>query len=136
SSSPAWPELEGTVKADSLALGPVTLVKASATVRIVKTGAEITGLDAEVLGGRVHGSGTLHTGDKPDYALEGQFEKLVPEEVGTLLGLHWSGGMLDANGKVELAGFTDKDLTSSAKGTMHLAWRHGEMSGPAAAERG
>jgi hypothetical protein len=129
-SSPVWPEFEGTVKADSLMLGSVTLVKASATVRIVKTGAEITGLDAGILGGRVHGSGTLRTGDKPDYALEGQFEKLVPDEVGTLLGLHWSGGMLDADGKVELAGFTDKDLTSSAKGTMHLAWKHGVMSGP------
>jgi hypothetical protein len=131
-SAPVWPALEGTVQADSLILGPVTLARPSATLRILSTGAEITGLDAEMLGGRVHGSGTLHTGNKPDYSLEGQFEKLSPAEVGKLLGVHWSGGELDADGKVELSGFTDKDLTASAKGTLHFAWRHGVMSGPAA----
>jgi len=68
----------------------------------------------------VHGSGTLHTGNKPDYSLEGQFEKLSPAEVGkSCSGVHWSGGELDADGKVELSGFTDKDLTASAKGTLH-----------------
>jgi hypothetical protein len=133
SSAPVWPEFEGTVQADSLVLGAVTLVKPSATLRIRSTGAEITGLDAEMLGGRVHGSGVVHTGDKPDYSLEGQFEKLSPADVGELLGLKWSGGMMDADGKVELSGFTDKDLTASAKGTVHFAWRHGTMSGPAAA---
>jgi hypothetical protein len=131
-SAPVWPALEGTVQADSLILGPVTLARPSATLRILSTGAEITGLDAEMLGGRVHGSGTLHTGNKPDYSLEGQFEKLSPAEVGKLLGVHWSGGELDTDGKVELSGFTDKDLTASAKGTLHFAWRHGVMSGPAA----
>lgn len=135
-STPVWPELEGTVTADSLILGPVTLTKPSATLSILKTGAEITGLDAGILGGRVHGSGALHTGDKPDYVLEGQFERLSPEDVGKLLGLRWSGGVMDADGKVELAGFTDKDLTSSANGTMHFAWRHGVMSDPEAAEHG
>ncbi|MGD0893390.1 MAG: AsmA family protein [Terracidiphilus sp.] len=132
-SAPVWPELEGSVKADSLILGPVTLAKPEATLRISTTGAEITGLDAGILGGRVHGSGTLHTGDKPSYELEGQFEKLSPAEVGKLLGLRWSGGTMDADGKVELSGFTDKALTSSAAGTVHLAWRHGVMSVPATA---
>ncbi|MGD0737420.1 MAG: AsmA family protein [Terracidiphilus sp.] len=132
STAPVWPELDGTVRADSLILGPVTLVKPSATLRILSTGAEITGLDAEMLGGRVYGSGMLHTGDKPDYSLEGKFEKLSPAKVGELLGLKWSGGVMDADGKVELSGFTDKDLTASANGTVHFAWRHGTMSLPAA----
>jgi hypothetical protein len=135
-SAPVWPELQGTVKADSLILGPVTLTRPEATLRILSTGAEITGLDAEILGGRVHGSGALHSGDKPEYELQGQFEKMSPAEVGKLLGLHWSGGAMDADGKVELSGFTDKDLTSSAAGTVHLAWKHGVMSTPAAAGHG
>ena len=136
SSAPVWPPLEGTVKADWLLLGPVTLAEPWATLRILNTGAEITGLDAGILGGRVHGSGMVHTGVKPAYELEGQFEKLSPAEVGKLLGLRWSGGTMDADGKVELSGFTDKDLTASAKGTVHFAWRHGTMSGPGAAGRG
>ena len=42
-----------------------------------------------------------------------------------LLGLRWSGGSFDGNGKVELSGFTDKDLAASAKGALHFEWEHG-----------
>ncbi|MGA2049889.1 MAG: AsmA family protein, partial [Terracidiphilus sp.] len=50
STAAAWPALEGTVKADSLILGPVTLTNATAMLRILDTGAEITGLEADLLG--------------------------------------------------------------------------------------
>jgi uncharacterized protein involved in outer membrane biogenesis len=120
------------VKADSLILGPVTLRDASATLRILQAGAEITGLDAGLLAGRVHGSGTLRTDaserGKPSYALEGQFERLSSVAVGKLLGMRWTGGNLDADGKIDLSGFTDKDLTGSAKGTLHFEWRHGAIN--------
>jgi AsmA family len=132
SPAPVWPELEGTVKADSLILGPVTLEKPSATVRILNNGAEITGLNAGILGGQVHGTGTLSTGDAnhrlPDYALTGTFEKLSPVAVGQLLGQHWPAGVLNAGGKIELSGFTGKDLASSAKGNLHFEWRHGALT--------
>jgi len=136
SAAPAWPHLEGTVTADSLVLGPVKLRGATATLRIVETGAEITGLDADLLGGHVHGGGTLQTATgegKPAYTLEGHFEKLSPAEVGQLLGMHWSGGDFAADGKIDLAGFTDEDLTASVKGTVHFDWRRGAVggSGPA-----
>jgi hypothetical protein len=135
SSAPAWPQLEGTVQADSLILGPVTLREASATLSVLPAGAEITGLDAALLGGRVHGSGTLRTvasnKSRPSYALEGNFQKLSPAAVGRLLGLRCSGGAIDAGGKIELSGFTDKDLADSVKGTLHFDWRHGAASLPA-----
>jgi hypothetical protein len=154
SATPAWPELEGTVKADSFVLGPVTLKEASAVLRILPAGAEIISLDAGLLGGRVHGSGTLHaTGagqvssgqassgqarpgqarpsqGKPNYTLDAHFEKLSPAGVGKLLGLRWSGGDFDGDGKIALSGFTDKDLISSAQGTLHFEWRHGAVDGP------
>jgi hypothetical protein len=140
SSAQAWPQLEGTVKADSLILGPVTLREASAMLRVLPTGAEITGLDAGLLGGRVHGSGTLRTAGtdqgKPSYTLEGQFEKLSPAAVGQLLGLRWSGGNFDADGKIDLSGFTDKDLAGSAKGRLHFEWRHGAVGSPGGPQRG
>jgi hypothetical protein len=135
STAPAWPPLEGTVNADSLILGPVTLREASATLRVLPTGADITGFDAGLLGGRVHGSGTLRTAGtgqgKPSYVLEGKFEKLNPAAVGQLVGLRFSGGAIDADGKIELSGFTDKDLAASAKGTLRFEWRHGTVSAPA-----
>jgi hypothetical protein len=131
SSAAAWPPLEGTVKADLFTVGPVTLTSASANIHILPTGADITALEADLFGGRLHGGGTLRTATdegKPAYTLEGQFEKLNPARVGPLLGLKWSGGTLDANGKINLAGFTDKDLAASAKGSLHFEWSHGGVS--------
>jgi hypothetical protein len=134
SSAPVWPDLEGTVKADSLILGPVTLRDASAELSVLPTGAEIKGLDASLLGGRVHGSGTLRTAatdqGKPSYTLEGKFEKLSPAAVGQLLRLHFTGGSLDAEGKIDLSGFSGKDLADSAKGALHFEWRNGSAAAP------
>jgi len=135
SPAPAWPQLEGSVKADSLILGPVTLRDASASLRVLPSGAEITGLDAGLLGGRVHGSGTLRTAGtdqaKPSYTLVGHFERLNATAVGQLLGMRWSGskqgGDFDADGKIDLSGFTENDLASSAKGTLRFEWRHGAV---------
>jgi len=132
SSAPAWPPLEGTVKADSLILGPVTLTNATATLRILDTGAEITGLEADLLGGHVRGGGTLHTPDadqaKPGYTLEGHFVKLNPVAVGQLLGLNWSGRSFNADGRIDLSGFTEKDLAASARGTLQFDWQRGAMT--------
>lgn len=136
SAAPAWPPLEGTVKADSLILGPVTLKGATAELSIGENGVEIAGLDADLLGGRVHGRGTLRAPGadqaKPVYTLEGHFEKLSPAAVGQLLGLHWTGRIFNADGKIELSGFTGKDLAASVKGALHFDWQHGAMEGSAA----
>ncbi len=132
-SAPAWPRLEGTVKADSLALGPVTLLEASAALKIEPTSVEITSLDAGLLGGRLHLSGSFgipqSDQDKPVYTLDAQCTKLKPAAVGALLGERWSGAGLYLAGKVELSGYTGKDLARSAKGALHLDWKHGSVSG-------
>jgi hypothetical protein len=137
SSAPPWPQLEGEVKANSLIMGPVTLRELSAVVRILPTGAEIGGFGAGVLGGHVDGSATLRKAatdrDKPAYTLEGRFSKLNASAVGQLLGQHWSGGTFDANGKIDLSGYTGKDLASSAKGALHFEWGHGAIGGQVAA---
>jgi hypothetical protein len=130
--TPAWPILEGTVKADSLILGPVTLHQPEATLRTLADGAEITAFNAILLGGHLHGTGAYHAAatakDKPSYALEAQCDKLSPPVLGQLLGLRFSGGTLDANGKIELTGFTAADLATSAKGALHFEWQHGSVA--------
>jgi hypothetical protein len=130
--TPAWPSLEGTVKADSLVLGPVTFHQPVATLHTLTDGAEITAFDATLLGGRVHGTGKYHAAatakDKPSYALEAQFDKLSPPAVGQLLGLRFSGGTFDGNGKLELTGFATADLVASAKGVFHFDWQHGSVA--------
>ncbi len=134
--APPWPELEVTVKADSLVLGPLTLRAPTAMLRTKADGAGISGFDASLLGGAIHGSGSFKAAatpkDKPIYQLEGHFEKLNPQAVGQLVGQRWSGGPLDGDGKLELAGFTGSDLAGSASGTLHFEWQHGAISGPGA----
>ena len=128
----AWPQLEGTVKAESLILGPVTLHEPVAAVSTLAYGAEIAAIDAGLLGGRVHGIGTYHAAasskDKPSYEFEGRLEKLSPPAVGKLLGLRSTGSVFDGNGKIELSGFTGGDLAASAKGALHFEWRHGSVA--------
>ena len=134
--APAWPELNGTVTADSLVLGPVTLQDAAATVHVTSTGVEIAGLDARLLGGQMHVSGSLTTAtgqSKPAYTLQAHFDKLKPAQVGQLLGQHWSGADFIADGKIALSGFTAPDLAASAKGILHFDWRRGAIdAGPVA----
>jgi hypothetical protein len=129
----AWPRMEGAVNADSLIIGPVTMHSAMATVRVSDDGAEITGLDAAFLGGHVAGVANFHAAANsqsvPSYSFSGRFENLSPQAVGQLVGAHWSGGGFDAEGKIELSGYTAKDLAASAKGTMHFEWKHGAISG-------
>jgi hypothetical protein len=133
-SAPVWPHLDGTVKADTLILGPVTLKNATAVLRLVPTGAEITSLDATLLGGSLHGAGTLVTGDKPAYTLSGEFKKLNPVAVGQLLGENWRGGAFNANGNIELFGYAGKDLAGSAKGALHFDWQRGAVGAGGAAK--
>jgi hypothetical protein len=130
--APAWPQMNGTVKAESFHLGPVTLRNAAASVSTLANGAEIDSFDATLLGGRVHASGSYRAAatakDKPSYELEGQFDKLSPPLVGQLLGLRSTGGAFNGTGKIALTGFTGDDLSASAKGSLHFEWQRGTVA--------
>jgi hypothetical protein len=130
--APAWPQMDGTVRAESLILGPVTLHEPVVAVSMLANGAQITALDAGLLGGRIHATGAYHAAatakDKPSYEFEGQLEKLSPPAVGKLLGLRSTGSAFNGNGKIELTGFTGSDLAASAKGALHFEWQHGSIA--------
>jgi hypothetical protein len=122
-----FPRAEGSVKANSLTLGPVTLSDVDAAIETTPIGFEIAGLNAGLLGGRMHAAGTLETGDKPVYALACDFTALSPAALGTLLGLNFTGAALNGNGNIELSGFSSKELAASAKGALHFDWRRGAI---------
>jgi hypothetical protein len=129
SSAPPWPQLEGTVTADSLILGPVTLQGVSTSLRIVPSGAEISNFDASVFGGTVNLAGSLTKPatdrDKLAYSFDGDFQRLNATDVGRLLGLRWTGEALSGSGNLDLTGYTGDDLAASAKGTLHFEVRRG-----------
>jgi hypothetical protein len=129
-SAPIWPRIDGTVQADSLILGQVKLLNAAISLRIRPTEAEFTRIDANLFGGQVHATGKLTNGDKPGYTFDGTVTKLNGSALCQLLSLQCTGGPIDGTGKVELSGFTDKDLASSATGTLHFDWRHGAVGDP------
>lgn len=132
STAPPWPRLEGTVTADSLVLGAVTLQGFTVAVRVLPTGAQITSLDAGLLGGNLHATGSIdkpaNDKDKPDYTFEGDFQNLNSADLGRLLGLRWTGDTLSGNGKVELSGYTAEDLGASAKGALQFEARRGAIA--------
>ncbi len=131
SASPPWPALEGTVKADSLVLGPFTLENVSAALRVLPTGVEISSLDAGLFDGSIHVAGSLdkpaNDEDKPSYTFEGGFEKLDVTSIGALIGVRWAGAPLDGTGKIELSGYTGKELAASAHGALHFECRRGAI---------
>jgi hypothetical protein len=133
SAGASWPYAEGTVKAETLVLGPLTLHDARAAVRIAANGVEIPSYEAKLLGGSVNGNGLINPAggdrDKPGYTIGATFEKLNPAEVGELAGSHWKGGELEIDGKVELSGFTGADLAKSAHGLLHFDWKRGSVAG-------
>jgi hypothetical protein len=134
SSVSAWPRLNGTVKAGSLVLGPVTLEDAVVTFRVLPTGAEFTSIEARLLGGQLNAAGTLVSGDKPAYTMQGTFEKLTGPALCEVLNLRCTGGPIDGNGKIALTGFAGADLASSATGALQFDWRHGGVNAASPAQ--
>jgi len=128
SPTPSWPRLNGSVKAGSLVLGPVALADAAVSFRILPTSAEFTSIETGMLGGQLHATGTIASGDKPAYTVEGTFEKLTGPALCEVLNLRCTGGPIDGNGKIALTGFAGADLASSANGTLHFVWRHGAIN--------
>jgi hypothetical protein len=133
SSSPAWPPLVGSVKVASLKVGPVRLQDALVTLKIDSTGATLSSVDAGILGGEVHASGSFKRPEtdqgRPAYVFDAKFSRLNSAAVGKLLDMSWSGGPFDAAGKVEMAGLSARGLATSAKGTLHFTWRDGSVGG-------
>lgn len=130
SQHPVWPRIDMVLVADSLTLGPITFHSASAITHMHAEKVDITGLDAALLGGQVHISGVATNGDKPAYTLEGTYKNVSASGVCQLLNLQSGRGTLDGDGKITLSGFTDKDLASSASGTLHFDWKQGSVSAP------
>jgi hypothetical protein len=129
----SWPRVEGTAKAETLVLGPVTMHDANAALRLTDAGVEIASYDAVLLDGHVNGNGLITPAggdrDKPGYTIGATFDKLNPAAVGELAGSHWKGGELEIDGKVVLSGFAGTDLASSAHGTFHFDWKRGSVAG-------
>jgi hypothetical protein len=139
SAEPAkWPEIAVNVQADSLLLGPVTLLKPELQLRVKAGEVVVEDWAAGLLGGSAKGKGHFAwNDDKPEYALEGSFTHINGSSLGTLAESRWTGGTIDGDGKISLSGETSKLLSGSAAGEVHFDWQHGAIvlgDKPASAE--
>lgn len=125
SSPAAWPHLTGTLDVNTLILGPVKLGNVHVEANLASSAVELTSFHADLLGGSVEGKGAITSGAAPSYTFEATLQGLNGPAVCDLLALQCSGGQLTAHGKVELTGFSDRDLAASAKGTLHFEWHRG-----------
>ena len=128
-SHPVWPELGAAVNVGTLILGPVKLQKVTAGLAIHSDSAQLNALDATFFGGSLHLTGTATNGLQPTYELSGTLAKADPKALCGFFDLSCGGGPMDVSGKVALAGYTAKDLSTSAAGTIHLDWANGTMKG-------
>lgn len=137
--TPAWPVAEGTVRAEALTLGPVVLHTVSATLRLHDNRVEIDRLEAGLLGGVLTLNGAIDGAtaqQKPVYTLAGRLDRLNPNAVAALMGLHATGGSFTGDGKITLSGFTGAELAASARGSLNFDWRKGSIAAaPAAINR-
>ena len=126
-----WPKLQGTIQAESVTLGPITLTAPRMDLTLEGDKATITNIDAGLLGGTVHANGTYEfTDNKPHYDLTIATTNIKPSELTLthLLSQNLSGAPLDINGQIKLTGFTSADLTASATGTLHFDWKNGAIT--------
>jgi len=136
--APPWPRARGAATAGSLVLGPVKLKKVAAALAIDPDEVDASNLQANLLGGRVQLTGTLHKPstdqEKPSYSLAGDFESIDAKALGQLLGVRWTGSPISGSAKVDLTGYTAADLAASAKGTLHIETRSGSITALAKAQ--
>jgi len=136
SEKPKWPAAILDVQAESLVLGPATLLNPAIRMRTDGSDIVLENWETALLGGTAKGQGRFSwTSDGLKYALEGDFTKLSAVSLGTILqgateddaSAGWSGGPLSGHASIELSGLTDKQLAASASGTAHFSWPHGSL---------
>jgi len=126
---PKWPEAAVTVQADSLTLGPATLLKPTARMRFKSSEIVMEDWTAGLLNGSANGTGHIAwAAGKPEYTFDGNFSKIDGTALGSLLSASWEGGAVSGKGSVKLSGLAAKELASSATGELTFDWPHGAIA--------
>ncbi|MGI8771601.1 MAG: AsmA family protein [Acidobacteriaceae bacterium] len=128
-STAAWPALEGSVRVDRLSAGKLLLHNATADVAINNDTVRILSLSARTLGGTVHGAGSMPLGGRKPSTAEVQLSRVNADDLASLFGEQWGGGVVDLSTRLRLSGSTAADLAKSAQGTFRLDWSNGGWGG-------
>ena len=123
-----WPEMEGTVHADSFTLGRLVLRNATASIAVSGGETRIENLDAQALGGSLHAQGAITMqGAVPHYNLFAVLTNAGAAEIGGLFAEDWGAGTLTLSSQVQLDGAEAAQLLTSAVGQFHGEWSRGGL---------
>lgn len=123
-----WPRFAGSLHIDTLSLNgggtaSLTLHNAAASLEASGDALTIDSLAAEVLGGRLQASGTVHeTGGMPDYALQLAMKDVDARQAAALFHEDWGGGTINLASQLRLSGVTAAELAGSAAGSFRVDW--------------
>ncbi len=123
-----WPAMEGTVHAETVSLGRLSLRNLDASLSIADGRADIRRLDAQALSGTLHAEGEITVEDNvPHYRLSITLARASASAVGGLFHENWGGGAITLSSDLQLAGVGAAQLAASATGPFHGEWLRGNL---------
>jgi hypothetical protein len=118
----------GTVQVNRFAIRAVPLNKVFAMVALQNGVVELSGLHADVFGGRHDGNWRADfTGDQPLYSGTGSFDGVVMAQLSSLMHDGWSTGKLAATYKASTSGWSAAELLKNTMATLDFDWRAGSL---------
>jgi hypothetical protein len=127
-SSTPWPLLSGTVQAEQLAIGKLTIHDATGTLDIGGETLTVRSLNGRAGNGTLHLSGLMNSaGSEPAYQVELEVTNASPAALGSIFEERWGTGTISLAAQLRMAGLDAEDLAGSAAGTVHWSWTKGAL---------
>lgn len=149
SSSPEMPQAAGTITADTVSAGHLSLKNMALHVQLHGQTAKLIGLSASVFGGTLSGgrmeatttaasinndsAGLVHWGNgSPSYELRLGFQGIEPNRLAAIWQERWGSGLASGHIELNTTGWTASELAQRATGRFKLLWKNGGLARAAA----
>ncbi len=151
--SPPLPEVSGTLNADLVSAGRISLKNVSMKLRMEGHSAELLAITGRIFGGTLErangpieatapapdtsvqsGAGSVQWGNgAPVYMLRTKLERIQPNSVAAIWHEHWGRGTVNMEMDLKTQGWSAADLAQNASGKFSVAWLNGALSASIAA---
>ncbi len=149
--SPQVPEIFGTLNADVLSAGRISMKNATLKLRLQGHQAELLAISGRIFGGTFSGLeshpvanapatngmmqsdvGSMQWGNgAPVYTLRAKLENIEPDSVAAIWNEQWGPGTAGMQIDLKTQGWSAADLAQNASGKFSIVWRNGSFT-PAA----
>lgn len=145
---PSMPKISGTLHADVLTFGRISLRNVALALRLEAHHAEITSISGNVFSGTLQGDPLLATASEtegtepavgsaewgngaPVYTLRAKLEQIDPASIAAIWQEHWGPGLASAEIDLKTHGWSAAELAEHAEGAFSAAWLNGAFMAPA-----